>query len=134
MWMRLAVDLHACPAVHDNAHVRGGDVRVGVDVVLAEDAGVQLGRVDGVQFGRHVGGLLLGVGCDDVGVVCVGPRGGDVALEQSADGHLGHILGLVCVALNLVEADVVLAVAGGREVAGHVGGMGQCYLAVLLCP
>jgi hypothetical protein len=102
--------------------------------VLAEDAGVQLGGVDGVQLGRHVGCLLLGVGCDDVGVVCVRPGGGDVAFEQSADGHFGHILGLVGVALDFVEADVVFAVAGGGEVAGHVGGMGQWCCVVLLCP
>ena len=123
--MRLAVDSHARPSVDNHADVRGGNVRVGVDVVLAEDAGEQLGRVDGVQLGGHVGGLLLGVGRDDVGVVGVRPRGGDVAFEQRADGHFGHILGLVGVALDFVEADVILAVAGGGEVAGHVEMLGS---------
>jgi hypothetical protein len=118
--MGLAVDRHARPPVNHHADVRGGDVRVGVDVVLAEDAGEELGRVDGVQLGGYVRGLLLGVGRDDVGVVGVRPGGGDVALEQRADGHFGHILGLVRVALDFVEADVVFAVAGGGEVAGHV--------------
>jgi hypothetical protein len=99
------------PAVHNHADVRGGDVRVGVDVVLAENAGEELGRVDGVELGGQVGSLLLSVGCDDVGVVCVRPRGGDIAFEQRADGHLGHVLGLVGVALDFVEANIVLAVA-----------------------
>ena len=122
--VRLAINLHARPAVHNHAHMRGGDVRVGVDVVLAEDGGEELWRVDGVELGGHVRGLLLGVGGDDVGVVGVGPRGGDVAFEKRADGHFGDILGLVGVALDFVEADVVFAIAGGGEVAGHdCGGM-----------
>ena len=68
-----------------------------------------------MQFGHDVDCLLLGVGGDDVGVVGFGPGGGDVAFEEGADSHFGHVVGAVFVALGFEDADVVFAVAGVAE-------------------
>lgn len=68
----LAVDSHATPAVYDNLDVCDMDVAVSVDEVLAENRSEELRRVDRVLFGKHVDGLLLGIGCNDGGVVCLG--------------------------------------------------------------
>lgn len=119
--VRLAADLHARPAVRDDLDVGGVDVLVGVDEVRAQDGGKQLRRVDGVQLGGDEDGVLDGVGGDDDAVValCVGDV--DVALEQAADGHFGDGVDAGRgIAVCLEHADVVLAVAGSRDVSsGH---------------
>jgi len=48
------------------------NVAVSVDEVLAEDRSEELRRVDGILLGKYVDGLLLGIGCDDGRVVCLG--------------------------------------------------------------
>jgi hypothetical protein len=58
--------------VLDDLDMGGMDVRVRVYEVVANDGGELLGRVDRVLLCEDVGGLLLGVGCDDDGVVCLG--------------------------------------------------------------
>lgn len=116
--VRLAIDGHAGPAVLDDFDVRGVDVGVGLEEVGAEDGGEELRGVDGVLLRLDVGGVFDGVGGDDDAVVGDCVRGLDLALEQAADGHLGDGLD-VAVLLDLVDADVVLAVAGGGEVGGH---------------
>jgi hypothetical protein len=73
--VRLSVDVHARPAVLDDFNVGGVDVRVCVYEVVADDGGELFGRVDGVLLCEDVGGLLLGVGCDDDGVVGLGVAG-----------------------------------------------------------
>lgn len=137
MGMGLAVDNEARPLVLRDVDVAGVDVRVGLDEVVADDGGEELRGLDGVLFGQDVAGLLLGVGCDDDGVVGFGVsvgggivsqtlvrmfeeygwniRGLDVALKEDADGHLDDILCAVIVALHLVQADVILAIAGVAE-------------------
>nr|POE74299.1 hypothetical protein CFP56_70774 [Quercus suber] len=107
----LAVDGHAGPAVHGDGGVRDVEVRVGVEEVLGEDGGEELGRVDRVQLGHEVDGLLLRVRRHDVGVVGRRPRRRDVALQHRAHRHLRHILGAVRVALDFVHPDVVFSVA-----------------------
>jgi len=61
--------------VLDDFDVAGMDVRVFVDEVVADDGGEVLGWVDGVLLCEDVGCLLLGVGCDDDGVVGFGVAG-----------------------------------------------------------
>jgi len=46
------------------------DVGVGGDEVVGDDGGEKFDGGDGVLFGEDVAGLLLGVCCDDDGVVC----------------------------------------------------------------
>jgi hypothetical protein len=71
----LAVDVHARPTVLDDLDVDGVDMRVRVYEVVADNGGELLRRVDGVLLCEDVGGLLLGVGCDDDGVVCFSVAG-----------------------------------------------------------
>jgi hypothetical protein len=52
--------------------VGGVDVFVGGDEVGAEDGGEELDGDYWVLLGEDVGGLFLGVGCDDYRVVCFG--------------------------------------------------------------
>lgn len=111
--VRLAIDRHPHPAVGDDLDV--GDVDVGVlfNEVRAEDGGVELWRGDRVLLGNKVDGVLDGVCGDDDAVVglCIGLV--DVALEEAADGHLDDGLDAGrSVAMDLVDADVVLAIAG----------------------
>ena len=56
----------------DNLDVGGMDVRVRVYEVVANNSGELLGRIDGVLLREDVGGLLLGIGRDNDGVVCFG--------------------------------------------------------------
>lgn len=70
--VRLAINVHARPAVLDDLDVRGMDVRVLVHKVVCEDGGELLGWVDGVLFGEDVGGLLLGVGGYDDRIISFG--------------------------------------------------------------
>jgi hypothetical protein len=72
MWVRLAIDLHAGPSVLDDLDVCGVDVGVGLDKVVANDGSELLRRIDGVLLGEDVGGLLLGVCCNDNRVVSLG--------------------------------------------------------------
>jgi hypothetical protein len=58
--------------VLDDLYVDGVNVRIRVYEVVANDGGELLGWVDGVLLCEDVGGLLLGVGCDDDRVVCFG--------------------------------------------------------------
>jgi hypothetical protein len=71
----LAVDVHARPTVLDDLDMDGVDVRVRAYEVVADYGGELLGRVDGVLLCEDVGGLLLGVGCDNDGVVCFSVAG-----------------------------------------------------------
>lgn len=70
--VRLAVDGEPSPSMDNDVDVRGVDVAVGVDKVLAEDGSEQFRRRDRVLFGEDVAGLLLGVGSDDHRVVGFG--------------------------------------------------------------
>jgi hypothetical protein len=56
----------------DDLDMRGVDVGVGLDEVLADNGSELLGGVDGVLLGKDVRGLLLGVGSDNDRVVCFG--------------------------------------------------------------
>jgi hypothetical protein len=130
--------------VHDHLDVRGRDVRVRVQEVLPQVAGVELGRVDGVLLGFDVDCVFDRVGCYNDAVVCFGVSEGfvswgelgmavayvsldlrclDLALEQAAHGHLSHgVDARLRVLLDFADADIVLAVAGGGE-SGHGGGI-----------
>lgn len=66
----------------DDLDVGDGDVRVGVQKVLAEDAGVQLWGVDGVLLGLDVDCVFDGVCGDYDAVVCLGVSGGRRVSEQ----------------------------------------------------
>ena len=59
----------------DDLDVRGVNVRVGLDEVVANDGSELLGRVDRVLFCEYVGCLLLRVGRDYDRVVCFGVAG-----------------------------------------------------------
>jgi hypothetical protein len=72
----LAVNVHARPSVLDDLDVGGVDVRVRVYEVVTDDGGELLRRVNGVLLCEDVGGLLLGIGCNDDRVVCFGVAGG----------------------------------------------------------
>lgn len=118
-------------------------MRVRVDEVLGEVGGVELRGVDGVLLGFDVDGVFDGVGGDDDAVVGFGVAGGcqwdarrlggeggilrslDLTLEEAADGHLGDGLDAgFLVPVDLVDADIVLAVAGrgdGRHGCGEYG-------------
>jgi hypothetical protein len=123
--------------VLDDLDVCGVDVRVGLDEVLAEGRGELLGRVDGVLLREDVNGLLLGVCGNDGAVVCFGVavevrnvqslesdrhlRSLNVALEEGADGLLDDgVYARLFVLVNLVQANVVLAVLGVAELR-HAG-------------
>ena len=117
----LAVDDHARPAVDGDVDVGGRDVGVFVEEVLAQDAGVQLGRVDGVLLGLDVDGVLDGVGSDNHAVVGLGVGSLDLALEKAADGHLGDgLLAGLLILVDLVDTDIVLAVASSRKASHSV--------------
>lgn len=66
------IDGHATPAVDDDLDICDMNVAVGVDEVLAKDGSEELRRVNGVLLGEDIDGLLLGIGCDDGRVVCLG--------------------------------------------------------------
>lgn len=112
--VRLAVHIHTLPAVGDHLNMRGIDVRVALDKVGGDGGGEELGRGDLMLLCEDVDCVLDGVCGDDDGVVCGGVRGLDGTLKEAADGHLGDSLdGGGRVAVDLVDADVVLAIAGG---------------------
>ena len=116
----LAVDGHARPAVDRHVDVGGADVGVLVEEMAAQDAGVQLRGVDGVLLGLDVDGVLDGVGSNHDAVVGLGVRGLDLALEKAADRHLGdRLLARLRILVDLVDADIVLAVASSRK-ASHL--------------
>lgn len=69
--MGFAVDSHTTPAVDSNLDMCDMDVAVSVDEVLAKNGSKELRRVDRVLLCKYVDGLLLGIGCDDGGVVCL---------------------------------------------------------------
>jgi hypothetical protein len=79
--MGRAVYRHPRPAVHDDVDVRGRDVRVRVDEVLPQVAGVELWRVDGVFLSLDVDCVLDRVGGDYNAVVRL-----CVAKKQSVGG------------------------------------------------
>lgn len=70
--VRLAVEVHAGPAVGDDLGLRGVNVVVAGDEVGAQDGAEQLGRSDWVLLGEDVDGLLDGVGRDNHAVVGLG--------------------------------------------------------------
>jgi hypothetical protein len=121
VWVRLAVNLHAGPSVLDDLDVSGVDMGVLGDEVVADDGSELLWGVDRVLLCEDVGCLLLGVGGYDDRVVCLCVADVNVTLEQDADRLLddGVNAGLG-VLVDLVEADIVLAVAGVAEL-GHGG-------------
>lgn len=136
MRVRLAVYLHAGPAVDYDLDVAGVDVRVGLDKVVAQDACKDLGGGNVILLCEDVDGLLLGIGSNDGLVVCDGVsriglgnvgyygcvesaiRFLDITLEQSAHGHLGDMLDTAGFLLDLVKADKVLSVPSIAEF-GH---------------
>lgn len=110
--VRLAVELDAVPAVRRDVNVGDVDVRVLLDKVVAESRGELLGRVDGVLLGEQEDGVLHRVRSYDDAVVGLRVRSLDVALKQTAHGHLGHgVHARLGVAVRLEDADIVLAVA-----------------------
>ena len=115
--MGLPIDVHPCPAMRDDTDMGSMDMRITVDEVGRHGGGEELGRGHGVLLGEDVDCVLDGVCGDDDAVVGAGVGGGDVALEEAADCHLGDGL---CVggrvAVDFADADVVLAVAGGGDV------------------
>ena len=70
--VRLAVDVHARPAVRHDVGVHRVDVPVAADEVLAQDGPEQLGRRHGVLAGRDVDSILDRVGRDHHTVVRLG--------------------------------------------------------------
>ena len=56
----------------DNLDVRGMNVRVGLDKVVADYGSELLGRVDRVLLSEDVGCLLLRIGRDYNRIVCFG--------------------------------------------------------------
>lgn len=151
--MRLAVDGEPAPPVGDDVHVRGVDVRVLLDEVVAQDGTEELRGSHRVLLREDVDGVLDGVGGDHDAVIGLGVaigvsrnskiadgdyfrpaeggrgglRGLDVTLQQHADGHLDHGLDTgLGVLVDLVDADIVLAVAGSSNVRHGVrGGIGD---------
>lgn len=124
--------------MHDDVNVRGRDVRVRVEEVLPQVAGVELWRVDGMFFGLDVDCVLDRVGGDYNAVVCfcvskrqlagratfcgLGTEGGpslrclDLALEQAAHCHLRYGLDAgILISVDLADADIVLAITGRRK-------------------
>lgn len=69
--MGFAIDSHATPAVDGNLDMCDVNVAVSVDEVLAKNGSKELRRVNRVLLCKYVDGLLLGIGCDDGGIVCL---------------------------------------------------------------
>lgn len=67
--VRLAINVHAHPAVGNNVDVSGVDVTVLLDEVRAEDGAEQLRGSNGLLLGGDVDSVLDGVGSDDNTVV-----------------------------------------------------------------
>jgi hypothetical protein len=70
--VRLAINVHAHPAVGNNVDVSGVDVTVLLDEVVAEDGAEQLRGSNGLLLSGNVDGVLDGVGSDDDTVVGLG--------------------------------------------------------------
>lgn len=119
--VRLSINVHTYPSVSDDLDIGNVDMAVLLNEVVAQDGSVQLRRVDGMLLGNDESGVLDGVGCDYDAVISFGVGSINVALKQTADGHLGDGLnpsGLV--ACDLEDADIVLSITGGRDVR-HLG-------------
>jgi len=124
-------------------------VLVSVDEVLAEYGSEELWGVDRVQFGRDVSRLLHGVCSHNNSVVCFGVpetsklgrvaelnnlRYFDFAFEQDTDCHLGDSLDIGnFISLDLIYANVVLAIAGSSELR-HVDDLVVVVLEAWGCP
>lgn len=81
-------------------------------------------------LGLDVDGVLDGVGSNNNAVIGLGVRGVDLALEKAADGHLGdRLLASLLILVDLVDADIVLAIAGSRKAGHRVVDCGVFYLA-----
>jgi hypothetical protein len=125
--------------VGDDVDMSGVDVAVFFDEVRSNDRPKNFGGCDGVLFGEDEDCVFDGVCGDDDAVVGFGVavdrsvhltilivdrkgflRDVDVALEKTADGHLDHCLeaGLF-IAVDLVDADIVLAVTGSSKLRRH---------------
>lgn len=89
VWVGIAGDLHASPAVLDDIDTRDGQVGVAVDKVLGEVGSVELNGQDWRRLCEDVRGLLLGVGGHNDGVVGLGVGRVNVALKHRLDRVLG---------------------------------------------
>lgn len=70
--VRLAINVHAHPAVGNNVNVGGVDVAVLLDEVVSEDGAEQLGGSNGLLLGGDVDSVLDGVGGHNDAVVGLG--------------------------------------------------------------
>ena len=119
------------------------DVLVFLDEMGAQDRGEELGRCYGVLFGHDVGSVLHGICCNNRAVVglCISAtheisighwiaeesdlRGLYLPLEKDTDRHLDDSLGLgFFVPVNLVNANVVFAIAAGLDFGWHTRQIG----------
>lgn len=131
MGMGLAVDVHSNPPVGDDLDVGNVDVAVLLNEMLAQERGKPFRWIDGMLLGHDEDGVFDGVGGDYDTVIGVRVRGGNVAFEQTANGHFGDTLEAGClVAIDFKKADIVLAIASG----GHVrhGWTGPVFERVLV--
>ena len=131
----------------DDLDVCGVNVRVGGDEVVSDNGGEELWWSDGVLFCEDVASLLLCVGGDDDGVICLGVaryvsillsvetggslRGLDVTLQKNADGHFYHgLYSCLLVPVNVVQPDVVLAITSVADLS-HIDIIVSCLLIYL---
>ena len=70
VWMRLAVNSHARPAMLGDLDVCGMDVRIRFDEVRPEYSSEGLRWADGMLLCEYIARLFLCVGCNYDGVVC----------------------------------------------------------------
>lgn len=117
--VRLAIYVHASPAVSGDGDVGGVNVRIFGDEVRSQNRSEAFGRVDGMLLGHDEDGVLHRVRGDNDAVVRLGVRGLDFTLQQHAHCHLRNSVnarGWVTVCLEYT--DIVLAVACCRD-GGH---------------
>jgi hypothetical protein len=140
MRVRLAVDGHASPPMGYDADVGDVDVAVLFNKVRANNRAKELWRGHWVLFGQDKDGVLdrvcgndnavISLGVSICGILLVGIkkrrekqdhiRGFNVSFQQTANCHLHDGLhARLLVAMDLVNADIVLAVAGSTELGGH---------------
>lgn len=74
MAVGLSLNLHASPGSDGDIEGSSMDVLVFIDKVLGKFSGENLGNTDIVVLGKHIDGILLGVGGDDDGVIGLGVR------------------------------------------------------------
>jgi hypothetical protein len=72
VWVWLAIDVDAGPSVLDDLDVGGMDMWVCRNEVVTDNGSELLRRINWMLLGKNIGGLLLGVGCNDNRVICLG--------------------------------------------------------------